>query len=99
MPTYDYQCKECGHRFDVFQSITAEPLKTCPECAGTLERLINGGAGLIFKGSGFYLTDYKKSNGEKGDKSEKSADKSPAKSESTASDKSSTSSQKSESTT
>lgn len=99
MPTYDYQCKDCSHRFDVFQSITAAPLKTCPKCDGTLERIINGGAGLIFKGSGFYLTDYKKNNGEKGDKSEKSTEKPPAKSESTTGEKSSTTSQKSESTT
>jgi len=60
MPTYDYRCQQCGHQFEAFQSITAEPLSKCPVCSGTLERLIGGGAGLVFKGSGFYITDYKK---------------------------------------
>jgi putative FmdB family regulatory protein len=60
MPTYEYACTQCGHKFEEFQSIQAEPIRECPECAGQVERLINGGAGLIFKGSGFYLTDYKK---------------------------------------
>ena len=62
MPTYDYQCTECGHTFEAFQSMTEEPLKKCPECNGKVKRLIGGGSGLIFKGSGFYITDYKKSN-------------------------------------
>ena len=61
MPTYDYECRKCGHRFEQFQSITAAPLKTCPKCKGRLARLLSGGAGIIFKGSGFYHTDYKKS--------------------------------------
>ncbi len=60
MPTYDYDCTECGHTFEQFQSITAAPLETCPQCGGKVQRRINGGAGLIFKGSGFYLTDYKR---------------------------------------
>ncbi|MCB0725623.1 MAG: zinc ribbon domain-containing protein [Ignavibacteriae bacterium] len=60
MPTYDYKCENCGHTFESFQSIKADPLKKCPECGkDTLKRLIGTGAGLIFKGSGFYLTDYK----------------------------------------
>ncbi len=66
MPTYDYKCKKCGHRFEAFQRMTDEPLKACPECQGEVQRLITGGTGLIFKGSGFYITDYKndaKSNG------------------------------------
>ena len=62
MPHYDYQCQACGHVFEVFQSMTDEPLKTCPECQGPVKRLIGAGAGLIFKGSGFYITDYKKSS-------------------------------------
>ena len=63
MPTYDYKCKFCGYKFEAFQSIVSEPLKTCPKCRGPVERLISPGAGLIFKGSGFYITDYKhKSN-------------------------------------
>ena len=59
MPTYDYRCKKCGHEFEVFQSMMDEPLKVCPECKGSVERLIGTGAGLIFKGSGFYITDYR----------------------------------------
>lgn len=64
MPTYKYQCTECGHQFEAFQMMSEEPLKECPQCGGSVKRLITGGAGLIFKGSGFYITDYKnKSNG------------------------------------
>jgi putative FmdB family regulatory protein len=60
MPTYEYACAACGHRFDEFQSISAEPLKKCPSCKKSrLERLIGTGAGVIFKGSGFYQTDYR----------------------------------------
>jgi putative FmdB family regulatory protein len=60
MPTYDYACADCSHEFEQFQSISAAPLETCPQCGGKVARRIHGGAGLIFKGSGFYLTDYKK---------------------------------------
>ncbi len=61
MPTYEYACTKCGHHFDQFQSMRDEPLKRCPKCHKlALKRLIGGGAGLIFKGSGFYITDYKK---------------------------------------
>lgn len=60
MPTYDYQCEACGHTFEEFQSITAKPLKKCPACGKSkLQRLIGTGAGIIFKGSGFYETDYR----------------------------------------
>jgi putative FmdB family regulatory protein len=59
MPTYEYECKSCGHTFDVFQSMNDEPLKTCPQCGKDVRRLINGGSGVIFKGSGFYVTDKK----------------------------------------
>lgn len=60
MPTYEYQCQACGHRFDEFHSITAKPLKKCPACKKLkLQRLIGTGAGIIFKGSGFYETDYR----------------------------------------
>jgi putative FmdB family regulatory protein len=60
MPTYEYVCPKCGHEFEQFQSMRDEPLKKCPKCkkAG-LKRLVGGGAGLIFKGTGFYITDYK----------------------------------------
>jgi len=57
MPTYEYECKKCGHNFEVFQSMSDEPLKTCVKCGGEVRRLIFGGAGVIFKGSGFYVTD------------------------------------------
>jgi len=61
MPTYDYLCEKCGHRFEAFQSITASPIKKCPACkASRVKRLIGTGAGVIFKGSGFYCTDYRK---------------------------------------
>jgi putative FmdB family regulatory protein len=60
MPTFDYRCQSCKHQFEVFQSITAEPLIECPVCGGGIERMIGLGSGLIFKGSGFYETDYKK---------------------------------------
>lgn len=60
MPTYDYECSSCGHTFEEFQSITEKHLKKCPKCKkSTLQRLIGSGSGVIFKGSGFYQTDYK----------------------------------------
>ena len=60
MPTYEYACQKCGHEFEQFQSMRDEPLKKCPKCRKpSLKRLVGGGAGLIFKGSGFYITDYK----------------------------------------
>lgn len=60
MPTYDYKCENCGHKMEAFQSMKDERLKTCPVCnTDSLKRMIGAGAGLIFKGSGFYLTDYK----------------------------------------
>ena len=67
MPTYEYVCEKCGHQFEKFQSISAQPLATCPEelCnqkrwgKGKVKRAISGGAGLLFKGSGFYITDYR----------------------------------------
>jgi putative FmdB family regulatory protein len=60
MPTYEYECSACGHRYELFQSITAKPVKKCPSChRPTAKRLIGAGAGIIFKGSGFYATDYR----------------------------------------
>jgi putative FmdB family regulatory protein len=59
MPTYEYECKSCGHVFDFFQNMNDEPLKICPQCGKEVRRLINGGGGIIFKGSGFYVTDKK----------------------------------------
>lgn len=60
MPHYDYRCEACGHEFEAFQSISAEPLTECPACSRPrLKRLLGGGGGLLFKGSGFYATDYR----------------------------------------
>ena len=60
MPTYEYECLKCGEVFEVFQSIKDKPLKKHSECGGRLKKLISSGVGIIFKGSGFYATDYKK---------------------------------------
>ena len=60
MPTYEYKCDACGHAFEKFQSMSSAPIKKCPKCGKTkVRRLIGTGAGLIFKGSGFYITDYR----------------------------------------
>lgn len=79
MPTYDYTCTKCGHEWEAFQSMKDEPLKSCPECKKrSAKRMVGGGAGLIFKGSGFYITDYKnqKPTGAGKPKSDGAADKS-----------------------
>jgi len=67
MPTYEYVCEDCGQEFELYQSMKDDPLKTCT-CGkqGKVQRKIGGGSGLIFKGSGFYITDYKKSSGSSG---------------------------------
>lgn len=74
MPTYDYKCISCGHSFELFQKMNDEPIKVCPKCGGQVKRLIGTGAGPIFKGSGFYQTDYKnkKSDGKGEVKKDKS---------------------------
>jgi putative FmdB family regulatory protein len=75
MPTYEYVCPKCHHAFEKIQSMNDAPLKKCPKCKrGGVKRLIGGGAGLIFKGTGFYITDYKnKKPAEKSDGAEKAA--------------------------
>ena len=83
MPTYEYECTKCGHTFEAFQSMKDEPLSSCPKCRGRVRRIIQGGIGVIFKGSGFYTTDYKKSSALTGgngkDKAKESgAEKTPA---------------------
>lgn len=83
MPTYDYRCEACGHVFEEFQMMSDEPLTECPQCGGRVKRLIGGGIGVIFKGSGFYVTDNKSANSAapsspvKKDDSSKSSKESP----------------------
>lgn len=91
MPTYAYACGQCNHQFDLFQSIKANPLRKCPQCGkSTLKRLIGTGAGILFKGSGFYCTDYrsegykKAATGETSGAKDKTADKKDTKNESKA---------------
>ncbi|MDD3375748.1 MAG: zinc ribbon domain-containing protein [Candidatus Omnitrophica bacterium] len=73
MPTYEYECSKCGHQLEILQSITEKPLKKCPECQkNNLQRLLGSGAGIIFKGSGFYETDYKKKEPSKKESKSKS---------------------------
>ena len=72
MPTYEYECKSCGHNFEVFQSMSDPSLKDCPECGREIRRLIFGGTGVIFKGSGFYVTDKSKTPGKASDKTKSS---------------------------
>ncbi len=73
MPTYEYECSKCGHQFEQFQSMRDAPLKTCPKCKGKVKRLVGRGAGLIFKGSGFYQTDYRSSSYTSGASADKPA--------------------------
>lgn len=77
MPTYEYQCRKCGKIFDSFHGVNEEGPKRCqnPKCKGKTKKLISAGSGLIFKGSGFYITDYKKKSGGESEKSESSGDK------------------------
>ena len=104
MPTYEYKCLDCGIQFDRFQGITEDPIQECPECSGQTKRLIGAGAGLIFKGSGFYITDYRSegykesakkdkdssssSSGDSKSEDSKSSDSKPSKTESSDSSKS-----------
>jgi len=62
MPTYEYKCEDCGYTFEKFQAMKDKPVAECPQCEGKVRRLISGGAGVIFKGSGFYANDYAKNN-------------------------------------
>ena len=76
MPTYEYLCDACAHQFEEYQSITAEPIRKCPECGRKkLRRLIGPGAAIIFKGSGFYQTDYRSESYKKAASADKPADK------------------------
>ena len=71
MPTYEYECGKCGYTFEKFQNMTDKPLSKCPKCKSKVKRLIGIGAGFIFKGPGFYATDYRKGKPPKEEKSEK----------------------------
>ncbi len=74
MPTYEYKCESCGHEFEKFQSITARPLRKCPVCGKSdVRRLLGAGAGIIFKGSGFYQTDYRSESYKKAQSSDKTS--------------------------
>lgn len=82
MPTYEYKCLACGHDFEMYQKMNDEQIKECPKCKGKVKRLLGAGAGTIFKGSGFYHTDYKNAKSENksskpklNDSKDKSADK------------------------
>ncbi len=83
MPTYEYECARCGHTFEKFHSISATPPKRCPECRGKLNRKIGTGAGLLFKGSGFYITDYRSEGYKKASKAEANSGSSSTSSSST----------------
>ncbi|HSG98722.1 MAG TPA: zinc ribbon domain-containing protein [candidate division Zixibacteria bacterium] len=74
MPTYQYICVDCGHEFEEFQSMTEDPLDKCPQCGGAAQRRISGGAGLLFKGSGFYTTDYRSDSYKSAAKGESKSD-------------------------
>ncbi len=78
MPTYEYECSRCKNRFEKFQSITANAVKKCPKCQGSVRRLIGAGAGILFKGSGFYQTDYRSESYKKKAAAEKPAAPAPA---------------------
>ncbi len=80
MPTYQYECQSCGHAFERFQSMNDEPVKRCPECRCKVKRLIGTGAGIIFKGSGFYETDYRSSSYTESKKKEETSSSSESKS-------------------
>lgn len=75
MPTYEYQCEICGHQFERVQKISDDPALECPSCGGETKRLMSGGAGLLFKGSGFYSTDYRSESYKKAAEKDKSSSK------------------------
>ena len=79
MPTYEYQCQKCHRRHEAFQTITAKPLTKCPRCSGRLKRLIGSGSGFLFKGSGFYATDYRSKGYREAKKKDQPASPAPSK--------------------
>lgn len=98
MPTYDYRCDACGHDFEMFQQITEDPIKKCPECRKPkLRRLFGTGAALMFKGSGFYQTDYRSDSYKKAAAADKPSEGSSSKSDGKGAGKSESKAGKSES--
>jgi putative FmdB family regulatory protein len=83
MPTYEYRCPKCGTEFEAFQKITSKPVAKCPKCGAKAQRLMSAGAGLVFKGSGFYLTDY----GRSGQKAKSDAERSASSAEKSSGEK------------
>ena len=81
MPTYEYECTKCTNRFERFQGMNDEPVRRCPKCRCKVRRLVGSGAGIIFKGSGFYQTDYKKTTVPASERAESSSSSSESKSE------------------
>ena len=79
MPTYDYVCLECTNEFEIFQKMSDPLLDKCPKCEGKINRKIGGGGGLLFKGSGFYVTDYKNNSTKKKVEKKSKTEKMPAK--------------------
>ncbi|HEX9916171.1 MAG TPA: FmdB family zinc ribbon protein [candidate division Zixibacteria bacterium] len=71
MPTYEYECTACGHQFEESQKMTDKPIEICPKCKGKVKRKISGGAGVLFKGSGFYITDHRSESYKKKAREEK----------------------------
>jgi len=99
VPTYDYQCDSCGHVFEAFQSMSDDPLRQCPECEElALRRLISGGSGVIFKGSGFYVTDSRKPDSASSKSKDPGESKTGGESKSTGENKSSSESKSGSST-
>jgi len=81
VPTYEYECQRCGHRFERFQNMSDEPVKRCPECRGKVRRVPSAGAGFLFKGSGFHITDYRSAEYKRRAKEESGAPPRESKSE------------------
>lgn len=79
MPTYEYQCQKCKRRLEASQSITAKPLTKCPKCSGRLKRLLGRGSGFLFKGSGFYITDYRSKSYQDAKKKDQPSNPAPSK--------------------
>ncbi len=85
MPTYWYRCQTCNHEFEEFQKMSDPPLRECPKCGGVVMRVITGGAGVLFKGSGFYITDYRSDSYKKAASSDSASGSSSSSSSSTSS--------------